>query len=1798
MKTSRHSSATSHLRGLRLALGMAVLTALPAMGQLPPTIIGKDWTWKSPVSATAGSSGETLNAVAARAAISGRFDNLCVVVGNNGVAASSVVGTDTWIPRVADASPSPANLNAMAYAVWSGLPGSPGPTPPVNHPEYETFVAVGENGTITTTKDGVTWTLVDNPVGANNRTENLIRLVWSGGTGIAGQFLAVSSGSNPVIYTSTDAATWVKKSMGPSLPVRDLIWCDPSGTANDMYVALFDTGYLVSASGTTWASTPVAFPADVTSYIDSFTAAHTFQPTAITWNASRNFTLVGTSSGYRAIMNLPLANITSGGLGAWEDKTPTDLIFRAPSRVFSLAIPGGSADAMIMFDEDPTHRGAMSVGTSAGVWNFLPSPADVGWKGAARLPGGVAIIVGEGGRIMTTPDSTPNNFTNRYATGGVEDITTAVWTAAMVVVSTDGKIQRSTDGTYWTAVTSPTTNALHDVVYTGTQFVAVGDAGTILTSSDGRAWTMQTSGAGTDILTSIAWSGSALVAVGGTLGGGVGEGRTYRSINGGITWTPQNPGADPITKITWTGSRFIGLDGSAFVTSNDGSSWQRTAYPDSLMFILTGHITPYSPTENALLKSIVWDGSRYVVVGNKIAVATDYVPTSTWTDTTPAGFTGLLTQVVRTGRSNLENPLGSEVVALDSSPVGSLIRTTATNNAASATTEVTGASSQLRSVLRIGIRTIAVGDGGTIMTRDDGVATWAVRASATTSSIQAIASNGQLPDGGTFDAKLFAFGGEVVTTSPQGNIWSPLTPITGLEGPITSIVWTGANYFAVNSKDNGSIYTSNNGSAWTSVSPPLNADQFYRIHHTGSQFIAVGDDDEAHSIIQTSPTGALGTWTARTVSGTVRLQAIASSPSIIVVGGLGGKLFTSATGVSWAAATSTTTSPIKDIEWNGSVFVAVSANGDIQTSTNGTSWVKRQSLAGSGLNTVVWTGAQFVAMGNKGTNFASYNGQLWRDNTINTDANFNEVVWMGSRLVAFGDRGVIMISEGVEPVQPALTFTSASSTVNENAVTAQVTINLLPASPLPQVMNLTLTGTAGVADYAKTTVLPLTFAANETTKTISFTIKEDLLDEHTLPTRPDETIILNFSGLSGEAKVGAIATHTINITDNDQVPTFTAHPQHQLVATGSTTAPFGYTELGGTGTILTKWRKNAIAIPGQTGPTLTLANVKLTDAVTYDVQLSNNVVGGVKDSLDAYLGVVDATPKTVVVLEGVATTAFTQLAAGKEIATFQFRWKRGTSPTGVLVTADATHLTPTTKTFTIKNATAAADEGLYYCDVSDTHGHTVSGGAINLYVVSAIPVISPVSNLTRFVSEPIDFTPSATHHPTRWTVSGLPPGIKANLATGRIYGHPTTVSKVGVPYKVKFTAFNPKGSSATAPTLPVEMQITVNALPVGIAGTYMAKVLPELEANNDTGGRIEFTITPNGAYTGKAYLAAGIHPFTGAIDTAASGTIHTSNTTVPRVGKTALPLAFTLDTNVTNSEITTGSIGAATIPIGWRYSWTVGAPATAYTSLLNYTFGMMLKSADAAVQANPKGDGFGSFKVATTGKLTAAFTMADGAAVTQASFVNGAGRIFVFAPLYKGTGSVRDELVINSSTHYITGNPVWIKKAQLPATVDLKYKSGIGPLTLDAMGGLYTPVGVAPAIIMGLNATAANLNLDFTEGGPSTGTPAPVSIHLTPTVTAPAKVAPITPTTNLPTLIFTTTTGKFTGSFTLSDTDVFRPGKFVTRKVSYFGQLYDNGSGQLVGTGYFMLPELPASLLETTAKTKQNSGLVEATKVP
>ena len=276
------------------------------------------------------------------------------------------------------------------------------------------------------------------------------------------------------------------------------------------------------------------------------------------------------------------------------------------------------------------------------------------------------IAVGMGGTVMTSPDL--NSWTVRTS-GVIHTLRSVASSGSRFVAVGDSAIHESivissTDGVTWSvqyrggtcgAESCVTPSMLSSVIWTGTQFVAVGQeiiypGGTvyalILTSPDGLNWTQHAvqaivlgSGSASG-MTSVAWSGNLLVAVGIS---GDGYPAAWTSTDAEV-WTLRTvPGysGQNLLDITWGNGRFVAVGWGgvpAVFTSSDGINWQRNSGDASLpaMNAVTTGVTNYLAVSNTyrevsadglawtLLPSsdcgndVLWDGLRYVSVGVSI----------------------------------------------------------------------------------------------------------------------------------------------------------------------------------------------------------------------------------------------------------------------------------------------------------------------------------------------------------------------------------------------------------------------------------------------------------------------------------------------------------------------------------------------------------------------------------------------------------------------------------------------------------------------------------------------------------------------------------------------------------------------------------------------------------------------------------------------------------------------------------------------------------------------------------------------------------------------------------------------------------------------------------------------------------------------------------------------------------------------------------------------------------------------------------------------------------------------------
>jgi hypothetical protein len=178
-------------------------------------------------------------------------------------------------------------------------------------------------------------------------------------------------------------------------------------------------------------------------------------------------------------------------------------------------------------------------------------------------------------------------------------------------VAVGERIFTSPDGITWIERQSGVTAMLNDVAWSGDQFAAVGDRGTVLTSVDGSTWTPRAIPPDAS-LSGVATSGSRFVAVGRQHMSATGaEVAAMLTSTDGITWEPVSQTFSArLTSVNWSGTQFAAV-GSALPSPNAGAV--ALVSPDGMTW--TSHAIGGS--ELSVLNELAWNGSQYVTVGHK-----------------------------------------------------------------------------------------------------------------------------------------------------------------------------------------------------------------------------------------------------------------------------------------------------------------------------------------------------------------------------------------------------------------------------------------------------------------------------------------------------------------------------------------------------------------------------------------------------------------------------------------------------------------------------------------------------------------------------------------------------------------------------------------------------------------------------------------------------------------------------------------------------------------------------------------------------------------------------------------------------------------------------------------------------------------------------------------------------------------------------------------------------------------------------------------------------------------------------
>ena len=189
------------------------------------------------------------------------------------------------------------------------------------------------------------------------------------------------------------------------------------------------------------------------------------------------------------------------------------------------------------------------------------------------------------------------------------------------------------------------------------------------------------------------------------------------------------------------------------------------------------------------------------------------------------------------------------------------------------------------------------------------------------------------------DSKFVAVGNSgVIVTSNDGRNWTQRTTETTQDLYAVAYNPSGA-FCAVGAS--GTVLTSTNGITWTEefyIAPTINL-KGITTFNPYQYWVVVGNDNGSNtSRLYTSNTLNGTAWTSRTIGHNQIWNDITSSPTLLVIVGNNGTIYTSGDGITWTARSSGTSEHLNSVSRSTARFVAVGNNGAVTISSTGTTW--------------------------------------------------------------------------------------------------------------------------------------------------------------------------------------------------------------------------------------------------------------------------------------------------------------------------------------------------------------------------------------------------------------------------------------------------------------------------------------------------------------------------------------------------------------------------------------------------------------------------------------------------------------------------------------------------------------------------------------------------------------------------------------------------------------------------------------------------------------------------------------------
>lgn len=480
--------------------------------------------------------------------------NRYVTVGDQGTLMTSIDQGNTWLG--VGTGVTNEDLNAVE---WNGM----------------WYVAVGNNGAILRSSDGMAWLVVTSPT-----DEDIFGIEWNG-------FLFVAVGNHGTILTSPDGGTWMVRASDTEVVLNDVVW------NGGMFVAVGSNGTIMTSyDGISWST--VSLEGLV---IGSLTAQeHTFM--GIAWNGGV-FSVVGSNG---CALTSP-DGFNWSGISLNDQMDLNDVVWGG--NIFVAAgTDGKSFSSYDGVEWQPSEVLYEYSNLNAVIWDNEAFMA-FGWfkliqKAVPPPPGGFSA-----GERLFTPQVIlpPPIIWNRiwpipsvpyYYWCHLNDVEWSPQLRLFVTVGTWGRLLTSPDGFNWTVRYSGTSRQLNGVAWSPALnlFMAVGDYGTVITSSNGINWSSMPRPTGLAIL-NVAWDGfnSRFIATGNFGFAGVYSNTTGWYVVPRFTWAH-------LYDVIYDGA---GLDvaagqwGRVYSVANPYGIWTRETTNTTVQFNDVAYGAPMNP---------------------------------------------------------------------------------------------------------------------------------------------------------------------------------------------------------------------------------------------------------------------------------------------------------------------------------------------------------------------------------------------------------------------------------------------------------------------------------------------------------------------------------------------------------------------------------------------------------------------------------------------------------------------------------------------------------------------------------------------------------------------------------------------------------------------------------------------------------------------------------------------------------------------------------------------------------------------------------------------------------------------------------------------------------------------------------------------------------------------------------------------------------------------------------------------------------------------------------------------------